>query len=126
MVIIKTINPKRIGNLNCFLALAYGIVDAVSKETRPIENGTIILLKSLIWEYLIEITTMNIVKPGEGNPEKYSLLPWSPIVKLAKRIILKIAINNAEEIAIILSILYLKFISKLSSKMSTAGPLSKL
>ena len=29
------------GNLNCFLALAYGIVDAVSKETRPIEKGTI-------------------------------------------------------------------------------------
>ena len=48
MVIIKAINPKRMGNLNCFLALAYGIVDAVSKETRPIENGTIILLKSLI------------------------------------------------------------------------------
>ena len=32
------------GNLNCFLALAYGIVDAVSKETKPIENGTSILL----------------------------------------------------------------------------------
>ena len=25
--------------------------------------------------YLIEITTMNIVKPGESKPEKYSLLP---------------------------------------------------
>ena len=48
MVIIRTINPKRIGYLNCFLALAYGIVDAVSKETKPIENGTTILLKSLI------------------------------------------------------------------------------
>ena len=72
---------------------------------------------------MIEITTINIVNPGEGNPEKYSLLPWSPIVKLANRIILKIAINKAEEIAIILSILYLKFISKLSSKISIAGPL---
>jgi hypothetical protein len=36
------------GNLNCFLALAYGIVDAVSKETRPIEKGTRELLKPFI------------------------------------------------------------------------------
>ena len=43
MVIIKTINPKRMGNLNCFLALAYGIVDAVSKETRPNPNFFIVI-----------------------------------------------------------------------------------
>ena len=68
------------------------------------------LLYSLIVEYFIDITTINIVNPGEGKPEKYSLLPCSPIVKLANLIILKIAINNDEEIAMILSILYLKLI----------------
>ena len=51
---------------------------------------------------MIEITTMNMVNPGEGKPEKYSLLPWSPIVKLANLMILKITISKAEEIAIIL------------------------
>lgn len=32
------------GNLNCFLALAYGIVDAVSSETKPIDKGISALL----------------------------------------------------------------------------------
>ena len=75
IVIIKIINPKRIGNLNCFLAFAYGIVDAVNKDTKPITKGIIELLKSLIIEYFIDITTINIVNPGEGKPEKYSFSP---------------------------------------------------
>jgi hypothetical protein len=49
------------------------MVVTVNNETNPIDIGTKILLKSLIKEYLIEITTINIDKPGEGKPWKYLL-----------------------------------------------------
>ena len=54
---IRTNIPKNIGNLNCFLAFAYGIVDAVNKDTKPITKGIIELLKSLIIEYFMPIIT---------------------------------------------------------------------